>query len=284
MDHRVSFLLAPAALSVLAAVAGLGACSSTKTSVADDADASDASVEPVVEASIEDTYVPPPAVDAGPDPLVGCTKDPGAPTVTVNPNSATDPIVGGAAAFTLAKALEGFPATGGKLTAGIRTEYGVIRCTLDEVNAPISVANFIGLARGTRPFVDDKGKWKTGHFYDGLIWHRVIPQFVIQGGDPDGLGTGGPGYDLVKENQIPEPFGALAMAASAEVSGSQFYIVVAEGADAGPDAGSPPAAEYNVFGACDTVTAVAISKVPRDRTDYPDTPVHMTKVEIGRCP
>jgi peptidyl-prolyl cis-trans isomerase A (cyclophilin A) len=281
MDHRVAFLLAPAAFAGLVAAV---ACSSATTSVADDPDASDSSAEPVVEASVEDTYVPPPPVDAGPDPLVGCTKDPGAPAVTVNPNSATDPVAGGAAAFTLAKALEGFPATGGKLSVGIRTENGTIRCTLDEVAAPISVANFIGLARGTRPYQDAKGKWTTGHFYDGLIWHRVVPHFVIQGGDPDGLGTGGPGYDLVKENQIAESFGTLAMAASATVSGSQFYIVVSEGPDAGAEAGAPPAADYNVFGTCDTVTAVAISNVPRDRTDYPNTPVHMTTVEIGRCP
>jgi peptidyl-prolyl cis-trans isomerase A (cyclophilin A) len=282
MLHRAPSLLVPAALAGFGLAALALACSSAKTPVADDNDASIAP-EPV-EASVVDRYVPPPPEDAGPDPLVGCTKDPGAPAVTVDPNSATDPVMGGAAAFTLAKALDGFPATGGKLSVGIRTELGTIRCTFDEAAAPISVANFIGLARGTRPFKDDKGKWKTGHFYDGLIWHRVIPHFVIQGGDPDGVGTGGPGYDLVKENQVAESFGTLAMAASAQVSGSQFYIVVSEGPDAGPDAGSPPAPDYNVFGTCETVTAVAISNVPRDRTDYPDTAVHTTKVEIGRCP
>jgi len=273
MNRRALSLLAPAVLAGLAgaiALVGPLACSSAKTSAVDDTDAG-VDPGPTAEAGVADTYVPP--VDAGPDPLLGCTKDPGAPAVTVDPNSATDP-AGGAAAFTLAKALDGFPSAGGKLTAGIRTENGGIKCTLDEAAAPLSVANFIGLARGTRPFKDDKGKWKTGHFYDGLIWHRVIPGFVIQGGDPDGLGTGGPGYDLVKENQIAEPLGALAMAASAQVSGSQFYVVV----------GTGPKAEYNVFGMCDTETAIAIANVPRDRDDAPNTPVHMLKVEIARCP
>ena len=273
MHLRAASLLAPALLvSVvgLVGLVGMAACSSAKTSAGGATDAGDPG--PTNDAGVADSS-PPVVVDAGPDPLLGCTKDPGAPAVTVDPNSATDP-AGGAAAFTLAKALDGFPATGGKLTAGIRTENGGIKCALDEVAAPVSVANFIGLARGTRPFKDDKGKWKTGHFYDGLIWHRVVPGFVIQGGDPDGLGSGGPGYDLVKENQIAEPLGTLAMAASTQVSGSQFYVVV----------GTGPKAEYNVFGACDTDTAIAISNVPRDRDDAPNTPVHMLEVAIARCP
>jgi len=216
-------------------------------------------------------------VDAGfdpsTDPLLGCTKDPGAPAVTVDPNATTDP-AGGAAAFTLDKALAGFPTGAGKLTAGIRTENGGIKCTLDDTAAPISVANFVGLARGTRPYQDSTKKWKTGHFYDGLVWHRVIPGFVIQGGDPLGTGFGGPGYDLVNENHVDEPLGVLAMAAATVPSGSQFYIVVGKG----------PASDYNVFGTCTTDAAIAIANVPRDGNDKPNTPVHMQTVEIGRCP
>lgn len=277
--RALSLLAAPAVLVAIALVA----CSSASTPAVAPVEPEAGDPAPTIEAGVPDSYVPPP-VDAGPDPLLGCTKDPGAPAVTVDPGSATDP-AGDATQFTLAKALDGFPSAGGKLTAGIRTELGTIRCTLDEVAAPVSVANFIGLARGTRPYQDAKGKWRAGHFYDGLLWHRVVPHFVIQGGDPDGVGTGGPGYDLVKENQVPESFGTLAMAASSVApSGSQFYIVVSEGPDAGADAGSPPAAEYNVFGTCDTVTAVAISNVARDRHDYPTTDVHMKTVEIGRCP
>src|SRR5258706_240158 len=85
--------------------------------------------------------------------------------------------------------------------AGCSTELGTIVCTLNELDAPVAVANFVGLARGARPYLDPKtNAWVAKPFYDGLIWHRVIPGFVIQGGDPLGDGTGGPGYDLPEEN------------------------------------------------------------------------------------
>jgi peptidyl-prolyl cis-trans isomerase A (cyclophilin A) len=208
--------------------------------------------------------------EGGVDPLAGCTRDPGAPAIT--PTTGNDP-TGGAASFTLEKALEGFPAGSGALIALITTEHGNIRCELDTAAAPISVANFVGLARGTRPYLS-QGTWKGGRFYDGLLWHRVIPDFVIQGGDPLGTGSGGPGYSIPVENQVAEPLGTLAMAASNEPSGSQFYIVV----------GTGPAPNYNVFGKCDTEAAIAISKVPRGTRDKPTTPVHMQKVDIARCP
>jgi peptidyl-prolyl cis-trans isomerase A (cyclophilin A) len=212
------------------------------------------------------------AGDVGPSPLAACTRDPGAAAPSFDPASKADP-VGGAEKFTLAMALAGFPAGAGRLTAALRTEKGWISCALDEAAAPISVANFVGLARGTRPYKTGAA-WQVGKFYDGLVWHRVIPDFVIQGGDPDGVGTGGPGYDLVPENQVDEPLGTLAMAAAARPSGSQFYVVVGQG----------PAAKYNVFGKCTTENAVAIAGVTRDESDMPKTPVHIWQVEIGRCP
>ena len=222
---------------------------------------------------------PAPPVDAGPEkdalppnPLPGCPQDPG-PTQTSIPPAKSDPI-GGADKFTLAQALAGYPQVTGVLTALITTEAGTIRCDLDEAAAPISVANFVGLARGTRPFDADIKKWKVGRFYDGLLWHRVIPGFVIQGGDPNGNGTGGPGYDLVVENQVAEQFGTLAMAGGDSPSGSQFYIVVGNG----------PAAEYNVFGRCETATAISIAAQPRDELDKPLTPIHMQRIDIARCP
>jgi peptidyl-prolyl cis-trans isomerase A (cyclophilin A) len=261
MHHRFALSLLP-----VAALATIFACSSSSTT-STPTDTPDATIMPM-----PGTEGGTPTIDAGPDPLMGCTRDPGAPAGSVDPNASSDP-TGGAAKFTLAMALAGFPSGGGKLTAGISTEKAGIKCTLDETNAPISVANFVGLARGTRPYKAG-GKWKLGHFYDGLTWHRVIPDFVIQGGDPDGDGTGGPGYDLVKENQVAEPLGTLAMAASTQVSGSQFYIVV----------GTGPKAEYNVFGSCTTENAIAIAAVDRDSNDMPKTPVHMIKVEIARCP
>lgn len=222
---------------------------------------------------------PAPDVDAGeeadalpPNPLPECPRDPG-PSQTSIPPAKSDPI-GGAEKFTLAQALEGYPQVAGVLTALITTEAGTIRCDLDEAAAPISVANFVGLARGTRPYDADIKKWRVGRFYDGLLWHRVIPGFVIQGGDPNGNGTGGPGYDLVVENHVDQLFGTLAMAGGDAPSGSQFYIVVGEG----------PAAAYNVFGRCETATAVAIAAQPRDDLDKPLTPVHIQRIDIARCP
>ena len=221
-----------------------------------------------------DSGVDGPSPDAPPaetGPTV-CVTDPGPGDAGIPPSSGgTDP-VGSADKFTLAQALAGFPAGTGALIAHITTEKGEIRCTFDETKAPTTVANFIGLARGTRPYQDKTGAWVTGKFYDGLIWHRVILDFVIQGGDPKGTGTGGPGYSLPNENHVAEPLGTLAMAASTEPSGSQFYIVV----------GTGPAANYNVFGTCSTDVAIAIAGVDRTASDKPKVPVHMSIV-IDRC-
>jgi peptidyl-prolyl cis-trans isomerase A (cyclophilin A) len=211
-------------------------------------------------------------VPEGPNPMPECPRDPGPPTLTVDASSKTDP-TGGAEKFTIEQALAGYPAVSGVLTALISTEKSAIRCELAEAAAPISVANFVGLARGTRPF-KTAGKWKLGRFYDGLLWHRVIPDFMIQGGDPLGKGTGGPGYDLVDENHVEEPLGTLAMAASSVPSGSQFFVVVGKG----------PAPNYNVFGSCSTEAAIAIAAEPRDAKDKPLTDVHMTRIDIARCP
>jgi peptidyl-prolyl cis-trans isomerase A (cyclophilin A) len=243
------------------------ACSSTSTAEAPSVLADAAADAEPSDASVDATLPTPP-----PDPLLpGCTLDPGPGTVTVDAASKTDP-TGGAAKFTLTQALAGFPAAPGNLTALIRTELGAIRCQLAEAVAPVSVANFVGLARGTRPY--KAGTWKVGRFYDGLVWHRVLPDFVIQGGDPLGKGTGGPGYDLIDENHVDEPLGTLAMAAAAKPSGSQFYVVV----------GTGPAADYNVFGTCTTDVAIAIANVPRDAVDHPITPVHIQRIDIARCP
>ncbi len=214
---------------------------------------------------------PPEASVAAVAAFAGCTLDPGAPQGVVNAGATEDPI--GADKFTLAMALDGFPSGTGVLKAAIETEKSTIVCTLDDAKAPISVANFIGLARGTRPFMA-ANRWKLGRFYDGLIWHRVVPGFVIQGGDPLGTGAGGPGYSLPEENHVPEVLGALAMAASDAPSGSQFYIVVGRGPDS----------KYNVFGNCTTEAAVEIAKVARDGRDKPTTAVHMQTISIARCP
>jgi len=116
--------------------------------------------------------------------------------------------------------------------------------------APVAVANFVGLARGTRPFREPGGTWMRRRFYDDLPIRRIVAGSWIVGGDPDGDGLGGPGYDLPRENLHPPARGTLAMASRVVgvdggretiPSGSQFYIV----------AGAEPAAGDNVIGSCD---------------------------------
>jgi peptidyl-prolyl cis-trans isomerase A (cyclophilin A) len=101
--------------------------------------------------------------------------------------------------FTLEEATKGL-AGSGPLTAKIETTLGTFTCELYEKQAPMTVANFVGLARGTRPWKDPKtNTWVKKPFYDGLIFHRVIPGFMIQGGDPLGTGVGKPGYSFGDE-------------------------------------------------------------------------------------
>ena len=126
-------------------------------------------------------------------------------------------------------------AKGGKLENGLYatfvTSLGNIVCKLHEKEAPLTVENFIGLASGTKEYVNSKtGEKETGKFYDGLIFHRVIPNFMIQGGCPLGTGTGNPGYkfgDEFSPNLKHDKPGILSMANSGpNTNGSQFFITV----------------------------------------------------------
>ena len=115
------------------------------------------------------------------------------------------------------------------LYAVFHTSKGKIVCVLFEKEAPKTVANFTGLAEGTKEWTDPKTRTKVKkRFYDGLIFHRVIPNFMIQGGDPLGTGTGGPGYKFEDEFSANLKFdkpGRLAMAnAGPNTNGSQFFI------------------------------------------------------------
>ena len=112
------------------------------------------------------------------------------------------------------------------------TSLGEITCELFPDKAPVTVQNFVGLASGTKEFVDPKSGERTKRpFYDGLGFHRVIPNFMIQGGCPLGQGTGGPGYKFKDEFTDDLSFdrpGRLAMAnAGPGTNGSQFFITVA---------------------------------------------------------
>ena len=165
-------------------------------------------------------------------------------------------------------------------TAIIKTSEGSITCELFTKAAPNTVANFVGLATGTKEFKDLKTeKMVKRPFYNGLIFHRVIPGFMIQGGDPLGNGTGGPGYQFDNENTLAsfsKP-GVLAMAnAGPNTNGSQFFITVAP----------TPNLEggYNVFGQVISGQDVAdkISNVPTVPQDRPATPVVIESITIQK--
>jgi len=117
--------------------------------------------------------------------------------------------------------------------AKFKTNMGDITCLLFKDKAPKTVENFIGLATGTKEYIDINTKEKkTGKFYDGLIFHRVIKDFMIQGGCPLGLGFGGPGYqfedEFHKDLRHNKP-GILSMANSGpDTNGSQFFITHVE--------------------------------------------------------
>ena len=117
--------------------------------------------------------------------------------------------------------------------ATFNTSEGTIVCRLFEDEAPITVKNFIELAEGSREWTDPRsGKKSNSPLYDGTIFHRVIPDFMVQGGDPTGTGMGGPGYKFQDETKgSPHRFdkpGKLAMAnAGPNTNGSQFFITVA---------------------------------------------------------
>jgi peptidyl-prolyl cis-trans isomerase A (cyclophilin A) len=120
-----------------------------------------------------------------------------------------------------------------KQYATLDTSLGKIVCELYPDVAPLTVRNFVGLASGTQPWEDPKSKEIVKKpLYNGTIFHRVIPNFMIQGGDPLGTGIGGPGYkfeDEVSDKVLFDKVGRLAMANSGPATnGSQFFITVAK--------------------------------------------------------
>ncbi|MCO5112879.1 MAG: peptidylprolyl isomerase [Bdellovibrionaceae bacterium] len=167
------------------------------------------------------------------------------------------------------------------------TNKGKIKAELYPKMAPNTVENFVGLAEGTKEFTDPKTGTKTKRkYYDGLTFHRVIPDFMIQGGCPLGTGTGGPGYQFADEFH-PElkhdKPGVLSMAnAGPNTNGSQFFITVASTPHL--DARRSVGQGYSIFGQVveGQDIANAISKVSTDGRDKPRDPVIIEKVEIIR--
>ncbi len=168
-------------------------------------------------------------------------------------------------------------------TVVMDTSMGRITCQFFERQAPKAVANFIGLAEGTIDWVDPTTKKKQHHkpFYDNTTFHRVIPEFMIQGGDPTGTGTGDPGFsfdDEVDPNLNFDKAGRLAMANSGpNTNGSQFFITEAPYESLNQ--------HYTLFGQCDdsgVLVVHTIALVQRDSNDKPLTPVVLKKVTIVR--
>jgi len=190
------------------------------------------------------------------------------------------------AAVALAAPMPG-PAAQEKREPGLymtfQTDKGDIACKLYEKEAPVTVHTMVGLAIGKISYQDPStGQTMKKKFFDGLTFHRVIPMFMIKGGDPLGNGTGGPtgpGFPYKNEPSPSLKFdgpGKLAMAnAGPNTNASQFFIT--EAAYPSLNGG------YTLWGQCDNLDVVkAIARVPRDANDKPNTPVHIKHVVVER--
>ena len=165
------------------------------------------------------------------------------------------------------------------LQAVFETTEGNFTCALFPDKAPKTIENFVGLAKGAKQFTDPQTRQPAQRpFYDGLIFHRVMPNFMIQGGCPLSTGTGGPGYqfeDEFVEDLRFDQVGRLAMAnAGPGTNGSQFFITVAP---------TPWLNNHHtIFGQVtegqDVVTKISLAQ--RDRRDKPTTPVVIQSVKI----
>jgi len=217
-----------------------------------------------------------PADDMKPEP-VELPKQP-------SPDPAPGADVRAPTAADLAEYTKDLPGKGTKLMAKIETSQGTLNCELYGDKAPATVANFVGLATGKKPWMNPKtGNVERGKpYFDGLTFHRVIPDFMIQGGDPLGVGTGGPGYnfnDEIWQGAHVAP-GVLAMANAGVrngegTNGSQFFVMEGER----PDLDS----KHTVFGKCAELAIVKkIARVKTGENDKPVEPVTINKVTISK--
>jgi peptidyl-prolyl cis-trans isomerase A (cyclophilin A) len=162
------------------------------------------------------------------------------------------------------------------------TSEGTIVCRLFEKDAPKTVANFVELAEGKREWTHPSTRKKSKDpLYDGTIFHRVIPDFMVQGGDPQGTGTGGPGYQFEDETRdSPHKFdkpGKLAMAnAGPNTNGSQFFITTVPT--------TWLTGKHTIFGEVVEGQDVAekITRVPQNRQNKPNKDVVLNKVTIEK--
>lgn len=195
-------------------------------------------------------------------------------SATSVPVSPDDPLQG---EFSLKDATQGLGEEGA-LVATIKTSLGSLSCELYEDKAPITVANFVGLARGLRPFKDPKGEWVKRPGYDGTTFHRIIKGFMIQGGDPSGTGGGQPGYvipDEVWPGAKHDERGLICMAnRGPNTNGMQFFIL--DGKAPHLDRG------YTIFGKCSPPEVVEkLASVPT-RGERPVDPPRIERVTVER--
>jgi len=177
-------------------------------------------------------------------------------------------------------------ATASKPIAIINTSVGKLTCTLFPDKAPIGVENFIGLASGTKDWKNPvSGATKHGvPLYDGTIFHRVIPEFMIQGGDPAGDGSGDPGYKFkneVSSDLLFDQPGRLAYAnAGPDTNGSQFFITE------DVEHSRQLSGSYTIFGQCDEASVALVKQIARmardPNNDKPFRPVKILHISIVR--
>jgi peptidyl-prolyl cis-trans isomerase A (cyclophilin A) len=261
-DRRhLAFRIAAPTLGLGLAVALLtGACRSSvpepeSTSV----------LKPTPQDTAAPAAIPTPAPTAAPAPT---------PEATTPPPSDGDPLNG---KFTLADATAGLSGTG-TISATLDTELGKLDCDLYGDKAPITVANFVGLARGLRPFKAPDGKWTKKPAYDGTTFHRVIKGFMIQGGDPSGTGAGEPGYvipDEIWPGATHDQRGLLCMAnRGPNTNGQQFFIMDAPALHLDKS--------YTIFGKCGPDAVIEkLASVPVEG-DHSIKATKITKVTITR--
>ena len=165
-------------------------------------------------------------------------------------------------------------------TATFVTSEGTFTVRLLPEHAPATVENFVGLATGSKEWTDPKGGPSSGPLYPGTVFHRVIPDFMIQGGDPEGTGRGGPGYQFEDEFPSGAPTfdrpGLLAMAnAGPNTNGSQFFVTVA----ATPWLSGKRTIFGEVVDGMDVVNK--ISTVATGAQDRPQTDVVIERIDIS---
>jgi peptidyl-prolyl cis-trans isomerase A (cyclophilin A) len=225
---------------------------------------------------------PPPTTDTPPTTPPPTTPPPTTPPPTTPPPTGSDDgkTVRPPVAADLAGYVKDLPGKGNKLKAEIVTSEGTFHCELFGDKVPMTVANFVGLATGKKAWKDPSGNIQVGKpLYDGLTFHRVIPGFMIQGGDPQGTGGGGPGYKFAEEfadglKHIP---GTMSMAKTPQpgTTGSQFFIneVATEWLDG----------QHSVFGHCAEVDLVKKITSFGDRSGTPSKKITIDKITISRA-